>query len=176
MIREFAAFLKAGGGPATLVIAGGAEKDTQELIELGEALLRSNVVFLQGVKREKMPSLFRVADAFALASLHEMMPIAVLEAIASGLPVISNDTETFRWMSGTAGLRSDLSEEGAMTAQFHRMCDESVRAPMARSARSHAIDCFSEQVIMDSILEMYEEVLKNSRTQCSPSWVRDEAR
>ena len=137
------------------MIAGGTEADTAELIEIGRGLLGANVVFLQGVSREKMPGLFRAADVFALASLTEMMPIAVLEAIATGLPVICSDTPTFRWMAGRAGLLADLSVEDALAAQIRRIAEAEVREPLACAARAHAEANFSEAVIVEQILKMY---------------------
>lgn len=162
MLREFATFLSASDRPATLVIAGGVEADTPELIALGRELLGDRVVFLQGVPRSKIPALYRTADVFALASLTEMMPIAVLEAIATGLPVLCSDTPTFRWMAGPAGLLADLSAEGAMAEQLKRIASGAVRKPLACAARAHAEACFSEPVIMQQILEMYAEVAGGS--------------
>ena len=159
MIHEFAAFLRDARCPATLVVAGGVEADTAELIALGRRLLGDNVVFLQGVQRDKIPGLYRAADVFALASLTEMMPIAVLEAIATGLPVVCSDTPTFQWMAGRAGLLADMSVNGAMATQLRRITEDSVREPLACAARPHAEVCFSEQVIMEQILAMYEAVL-----------------
>ena len=168
LIREFAAFLSDSKRPATLVIAGGAEEDTAELVALGRDLLGDNVIFREGLQRERMPGLYRTADVFALASLTEMMPIAVLEAIATGLPVICSDTPTFEWMAGPAGLRADLSVEGAMAAQLARISDEVERERLARAARAHAEACFSEPVIMEQVLEMYAAVLGAAH----PSFVR----
>ena len=159
LLREFAEFKSRADTPATLVIAGGREADTEELKALGGQLLGNSVVFLEGISRERMPSLYRAADIFAIASLHEMMPIAVLEAIASGLPVVCNDTPTFQWMAGPAALRSDLSQEGALAAQLTWISNSAVRRPLASAARAHAEACFSEPVIVDQILAMYRSML-----------------
>ena len=47
-----------------------------------------------------MPDLYRSLDVFVLASVFEMMPIAILEALASGLPVIANRIPQLQWMVG----------------------------------------------------------------------------
>ncbi|HLJ56243.1 MAG TPA: glycosyltransferase family 4 protein [Chthonomonadaceae bacterium] len=162
LIDEFAAFRRAASTPATLVVAGGAEADTPELIDYGRRLLGDDVLFLEGIPRSQMPDLFRAADMFALASLTEMMPIAVLEAIASGLPVICSDTPTFRWMAGPAGLLADLSDEGALAEQLARLCDDGLRRRLGCAAREHAESCFSEPVILQQIFDMYDTVLQGA--------------
>lgn len=51
--------------------------------------LQDSVVFLDSVRRPDLAAWYRAADAFLLASDYEGMPIAVLEALACGLPVAS---------------------------------------------------------------------------------------
>ena len=51
-----------------------------------------DVTFAGFVPREDMPAVYRKADIFVLPSAHEGMSIALLEAMASGLPVIVTDT------------------------------------------------------------------------------------
>ncbi len=96
-----AAFGAADAGPDTiLVIAGGREPDTDELIAEGTVRLGERVRFLPDVPRAAMPTLYRAADGFVLASLYEMFGFLLLEAMASGLPVLCNDTADFRAIAG----------------------------------------------------------------------------
>lgn len=52
---------------------------------------------------EKMPVLYRCANAFLHMSLLESFGNVFLEAWASGLPVVAHDSERLRWIMGTAG-------------------------------------------------------------------------
>ena len=106
-----------------------------------------------------MPYLYQAADIFALASLHEMMPIAMLEALASGLPIACNDTPTMRWMAGPAGEPNDISAEGALAAQLLRLTDPVERSRFSWQARAHAERTFSEPVVIPQMLQMYGEVM-----------------
>lgn len=73
-----------------LVGDGDAKKDYQNLIK---DLNLQDVVDLRGyVDREQLPLVYQEADCFILASDNEGMSVALLEAIASGLPVITTDT------------------------------------------------------------------------------------
>ena len=121
LINEFASFLASEGGrrrtedggrktgreePSTinhqpyLLVAGSQQKDTDELVALAQNLSGDRIKVLTDIPREDMPDLYRCMDVFVLTSLFEMMPIAVLEALASGLPVIANDHPVLRWMIG----------------------------------------------------------------------------
>lgn len=163
LIEEFAEFAKRYSKPATLVVAGGREAQTDEVIAYGKELLGDQVRFLVGVDRSRMPDLLRAADIFVLASLHEMMPIAVLEALASGLPIVVNDTPTLRWMAGPAGRLNNLSERGALAEKLSELSDSQLRAALAKNARSQAENLFSESVVIEQLLRMYSDVAASDK-------------
>jgi glycosyltransferase involved in cell wall biosynthesis len=159
LLREFACFADQAPRDALLVIAGAREEESDEVMALGRDLLGSRVRFLEGVKRQEIPTLYQASDLFALASLHEMMPIAVLEALASGLPVVCNDTPTLRWMVGPGGDPADLSREGSLASAVARCSEEEQLVNLSRMARKHAVATFSEAPVVGQILGMYRAVL-----------------
>ncbi len=54
--------------------------------------LKNNIVFLGRIPREKTGSYYREAGLFVLPSLNEGMSNAMLEALASGLPILTTET------------------------------------------------------------------------------------
>src|SRR5262245_23408426 len=107
--------------PAWLVVAGGWEKETDELVAEGQRLLGDRVRFLIRFPRPRMPELYRTADVFALCSLFEMMPIALIEATASGLPCVVNRHPVMQWMTGPGGTWIDMAEPGGLAAALGRL-------------------------------------------------------
>jgi glycosyltransferase involved in cell wall biosynthesis len=160
LIHEFAEFRRQFGSPALLVLAGAREKETPEIVALGKSLLGDSAVFFEALDRQKLTSLYRTADIFALASLHEMMPIALLEALSSGLPISCNNTETLRWMAGPAGEPEDISIPGGLVRQWMRLTAPEKRAERSWNARRHAEETFSEPVVVKQILDMYDTVAR----------------
>src|SRR5207249_4899153 len=79
--------------PVWLVVAGGRAADTQELVARGTALLGDRVRFLVNFPPQRMPSLYRAADLFVLCSSREMMPVALLAALATALGSLITDPE-----------------------------------------------------------------------------------
>jgi glycosyltransferase-like protein len=87
---------------AELVIAGGASlldhSDHQQAFEALHARMGSaaaSVHRLGVVEDADMPRLYRLASALVFASLNEGFGLCVLEALASGLPVIASAIEPF---------------------------------------------------------------------------------
>ena len=161
VIREFDAFRKTLNQPALLVMAGAWEKETPELIALATSLLQDSVVILQSVERAKLPSLYQAADIFTLGSLHEMLGIVILEALASGLPISCNRTPVFEWVAGPAGDPEDISQPGGLVRQWQRLLDPAVRAQCSAAARIHAENTFSETVVMKQTSLMYDAVMRD---------------
>jgi glycosyltransferase involved in cell wall biosynthesis len=169
LIREFAAFAEGYAGAAFLVIAGARESDTDALIALGRELLGERVLFLVNVPRPEMPQLYRAADLLVLSSLFETFGMVLLEAMATGLPVICYDTPTFRHVVGPAGLFADISEENGLARALLAMGQPGVREALAQAARAHVEANFSERVVVDQLLEMYNRVVANQTVMTPPS-------
>ena len=164
MIREFADYAnqparKDSDGPvAFLVIAGSRQTDTAELQALAAKLCPEKIKFLVNHPHEQMPDLLRCYDAFVLTSLFEMMPIALLEAIATGLSVITNDHPVLAWMGGSSGIRPDMSQEGALAAVLAGLSRDHLRE-LGNAAREHALANYSEGAVVAQYTAYYETIL-----------------
>lgn len=150
--------------PAWLVIAGNRERDTDEIVELGCKLLDDRVRFLVRLPRQRMQDLYRLADVFVLCSLKEMMPIALLEAIASGLPCLVNRHPVMQWMVGPGGESTDMASPGALATALCRLLqDGHRRGRLGERARQHCLEHFSRDRVVDQILEYYQFVVAHGR-------------
>lgn len=89
-----------------LLIVGDNRSDyATQLNELCKQLsLADNVIFLGKVTTE-ISTIFQLADVFVLTSLKESSPVALLEALASGIPVLSSQT------SGAVQIMGDFKEQ-----------------------------------------------------------------
>jgi len=115
---------------------------------------------MESVDRNRLTTLYQAADVFALASLHEMMPIALLEALASGLPACCNATPTLSWMVGPGGHPEDIRSPGGLVHQWLQLLDPEVRAEFSQQARAHVEATFSEAIVLEQIQAMYAAVLE----------------
>ena len=161
LIREFRELLDQHPSlPVWFVVAGGRETDTESLMAMGNELLGDRIKFLIQFPRSRMPQLYRAADLFTLGSLKEMMPIALLEAAASGLPCLVNQHPVMQWMVGPGGDSSDLAIRGNWKdAAAGLLTDHHRRARLALAARQHCVEHFSTDVVVDQILDYYRRVI-----------------
>ena len=146
--------------PLWLIVAGGWETETNDLIALGQTLLGDRVRFLVRFPRERIPNLLQAADLFALTSLKEMMPIALLEAISTGLPCLVHHDPVLRWIIGTGGEALDLTRSGTLAQAIIRLADQPERRrELGRQARTHCLETFSTQAVVERIVNHYHRVM-----------------
>ncbi len=92
LLEAFSRLRQGGQSDVHLVFAGTGDREAKLHEQCRQAGLTDHVTFLGFVERERMPSVYAAADLFVLPSQSEGMSMALLEAMASGLPVIVTDT------------------------------------------------------------------------------------
>jgi glycosyltransferase involved in cell wall biosynthesis len=112
-----------------------------------------------------MPDIYRAMDVFVLASLFEMMPIALLEALASGVPAIVNRHPVLEWMVGTSGEQEscggesiDMSQPGRLRNFLNTVTSDWVAARGA-GARKQAEKVFAKSTVIRKYIEYYRRVM-----------------
>jgi len=141
-----------------LLIAGAETGETVELLALAESLIPGRYKILTNCSRSQMPDLLRAMDVFVLTSLFEMMPIALLEALASGLPCVVNKHPVLEWMIGAeGGMAIGMSQEGALAQALADLTPERL-ALHGRQARERALMLFSTETVIGQYVEYYWEV------------------
>ncbi|WP_254453731.1 glycosyltransferase family 4 protein [Siccirubricoccus sp. G192] len=158
LIEEFATANRACGGRMLLVVAGGREPETAEVVALAERLLGEDARILIDVPRPEVHALYQAADLFVLPSLFEMFGMVLLEAMSCGLPVICHDTPDFHYVTGPGALRQDIARTGGLAEALLAMLDPVRRAGLAAAARRHVEENFSDAAVIPQMLRMYEAV------------------
>ena len=163
LIREFEEFSKEFPRRSLLVVAGARETETEEILALGRELLGDRVKFLIDVPREKIASLYHTADVFALMSLHEMQGIALVEAMASGLPVCCKCGSD----SGMGSGRERATNASRSTGWIPKCQLRGLMAPgeierRGLLARQRAVELFSEAAVIPQFQEMYRSVAQSN--------------
>lgn len=126
--------------------------------------LDGKVFFLGGAPPGQMQYIYPGADLLVLPSIYEPFGNVVLEAMASGLPVIGSN------IGGMADIISD-SETGFHikprdTAQLANrlrqlLVNSRTRSSMSKAARKAAVSKFDDLVVTRSVERLYYECLNN---------------
>lgn len=167
LIEEFSRLLNAHPDlPAWLVVAGGREPETDEVIQRGREILGDRVRFLVQFPRQRMPELYRAANLFVLCSLREMFGVVLLEAAASGLPILVHDEPVLRWVVGPGCEHVDMTQPGAVARALRTWVDDGARRQERGAlARQYCQEHFSRDKVIDQILQYYRFVLSHDRPQ-----------
>lgn len=93
LIEAFSKVKEMGVGKEIKLMLVGTGDCEDDLHQMANTLdLSDQVLFTGFVPREEMPGIYQQADIFVLPSQNEGMSIALLEAMASGLPVLVTNT------------------------------------------------------------------------------------
>ncbi len=87
-------------GPASFEYSG--KNKWKELVK--ELDLDKNVVFTGALKDEELPLAYSSSDVFCFPTLRESFGMVIIEAMASGLPVITTDIPVTREVAGNAAI------------------------------------------------------------------------
>lgn len=145
---------------AYLIIAGEEGKETKDLLKLSRDLSGNRIFFMKNIPNEDMPPIYSSADVFVLGSVMEQLSIAILEAMSSGLPVVSNDYPVAAWVVGDGGELIDMTKDGELSMTLRKYIDKSYAKEKGNNARGKIEKMFSKKVVVENIMEMYKHVLR----------------
>ena len=134
-----AAEVAAASSTALLVSAGAPEDGVDAVRARARGALGDRFREMGRVERDQIGRLYQAADIYSLGSLAEPFSIAILEALASGLPVVHNEEETMVWQTGGGGVAVPMGQSGAAAPVFRKMeANPLFRARIALAARDLA--------------------------------------
>ncbi|MCM8761655.1 MAG: glycosyltransferase [Candidatus Omnitrophica bacterium] len=127
--------------------------------------LSDRVMFTGLLNEVEVQAAYAAADIFALPSRFDTFPMAAVEALASGLPVLITETcQIAHLINGRAGIV--VRPESAEIADgLRELLDPNVRDTYARGARKLAEEEFSIEKTVDRLEEVYRQVINQGGTR-----------
>jgi glycosyltransferase involved in cell wall biosynthesis len=128
--------------------------------ELG---LSERVSFLGSVPRALLPELYRKAAMFVLPSYADTMPLALLEAMASGIPPVASSIYGIRSVvqHGHNGLLVTPGDLGALRAALGGLAaDRALREELGRAARATMVEKSTWKAHAQQVVRVYESLLQ----------------
>lgn len=165
VLRAFAVIQKKYGDARLIVAGDGAEKNS--LHQLAKDLKLANVEFLGRVAQEKMPEIYDRADIYLNSPNIDNMPGSIIEAFASGTPVVSTNAGGIPYIC-EAGETALLIEKN----DFERLAFEAVRLlednrlaqKIIGNARSECVK-YSWKTVLGDLLKIYQNLAAKERVE-----------
>ncbi len=140
-----------------LVAGSGPERERMERYALDNGL-RDQVEFY-GVVGDELPALYGRAHVFVLPALEEALSNAALEALASGLPLITTRTGVEEILDDSGLLIRRKSAESIAEALGRYIDDPALLAAHAGRARANA-EAMPWSDVADRYVTIYHEMMK----------------
>lgn len=144
-----------------LVLVGDGElrEQCQAVLDAGEV---AHLAWLPG-ERSDIPEIMRSLDCFVLPSLAEGISNTILEAMASGLPVIATDVggNADLVVHGVTGLIVPASDAEEMAqGLLHLAAEPALARSMGLAGRLRVLEKFSLQAMVDTYKGLYDRLLR----------------
>ena len=160
LLIEMMEVLRQTGAAATLTIVGGGPLESELRRSLGEKNVREIVTIVGRRESDQMPELYREHEVFVSASAQEGMSNAMLEAMASGLPIVTTLCEGVGELIIDNGVVIDDPQPAKLAEAVKALCDDAQsRRKMSVAARRHA-ERFGWDRVAQAYLQLYEEVAR----------------
>ena len=119
LVRAYA--LMAVPRPPLLIVGQRDFEHDEAFAEVGKLGLQDEVRFLEHVEDAELPALVRHARVFVYPSFAEGFGMPVLEAMASGVAVVTSDTTALAEVAGGAALTADPNDPKAIAGAIEQL-------------------------------------------------------
>jgi len=155
--------LRATMDHAPRLILAGRSPPSQAAWRLSERLgISRHVEFQRAVSEGELAALYRNASLFVLSSNEEGLGIVLLEAMASGIPVVSTDCggSATAVVPGETGYLTPVGDPEALAGAIRRVLEnEELCRSLGRAGRSRAETHFSREVAGNRFLAVYDRLV-----------------
>jgi len=157
---------RAQGARARLAIAGSGPEERRLRRLAAECGLGGDAVFVGPVRGERKLALLAAADVAVLPSYSEGLPVALLEGMAAGLPVIATPVGAIPDVvtDGVHGLLIAPRDARAVARAIARLAaDRKLVERMGAAARARVISAYSVPRLATSFGRLYAELCVGKR-------------
>ncbi len=159
VVRAFAEVQKAfPNARLDLVGSGPLEKNIRNLVS---EMKLTGVDFKGVADRSEIGRFYHEADIFINASHLDNMPVSILEAFASGMPVVTTEPEGMRYLveHERTGLLSAPGDAGALASNVIRVLQDAELAHRLVSNARQEFQRYAWPVVRQQWLEVYRDLV-----------------
>lgn len=161
LIAAFAALQAAGfHTDKKLAIVGAADHQSPYVDQVKALAAKTPNVVLTGMQRgDDLAALYSKAALFVLPSSHEGMPIAMLEAMGYGLPVLASNITANLEVGLSEGDYFPLGDTQALAKQMAVKLDQPLSSKQAKAQSAEVAATYGWSGIADQTLAVYQRLI-----------------
>jgi len=142
--------------PHLVLVGNATEAECRDLTAFARNALGQGVTLHASLPRTEMSALYQAADVFLHGALREPFGIVLVEAMASGLPVLAHQFEVTRWIVGDGGETDDLSQPGRLAGLLQaRLGEAGWLHQTGIAARQRVNEHFSKRAVIPRYRDCY---------------------
>lgn len=159
LIKAFASIVETHPNAELEIIGYGPRTNKINLL-IDELGLKNKVKVFVSLGKEEVASRLTQADLFALASLHEGLPITILEAMSVGLPIVA---------SNVGGIKEEVDESNGYLVEnnvekikeviLKIISNQDISTSMSKNSWNKQREIFSEEKFIKETEEVYKGLL-----------------
>jgi len=139
----------------------------EDLEYLAGSLGIKNLVEFKGrVDHDKIPDLMQASHIFLHCSENEGLPVAIMEAMAAGLPVIAAKVGGVPELvkHGVTGYCLNFDDDKGFADKIMQLFEiDQTRIKMGQQARSFVENRFNKKKIINQNIKLYNSILKRGK-------------
>ncbi|MBX2916418.1 MAG: glycosyltransferase family 4 protein [Cyclobacteriaceae bacterium] len=142
-----------------LVLVGKATEYTKEIRNFVETNNLQHRVFMHhDVSFADLPTVYQLAQVFIYPSLFEGFGIPIIEAIVSGVPVITSTGSCFAEAGGSGVIYVNPTSEDALAAQIELLSSSTDMRSRMISISQEYVRQFEPAVIAQNMMQVYQAI------------------
>jgi glycosyltransferase involved in cell wall biosynthesis len=139
-----------------LVLVGSGPQEASLKLLANQLGISPSVSFAGSVPRAELVNLLHSAEVFCHPAELDTFPLAVLEAMASGIPTVVSSAGALPEIVGSAGLVHEVGNEADLARQLAQLVSsERFRQELGMAARARVLERFTWQAMSDAYLDLY---------------------
>lgn len=159
-VKSYVRAREIGPLPHSLIIVGFRESDAQNVWMLARnSTSAGRISFINFVESKDLNALYSAADLFLFPSLNEGFGLSIIEAFASGVPIVTSNTTSLPEVAGDAAVTVDPTDIEALAEAIRRVVlDRALHETLIQKGLARARQ-FTWDTTAKNTLELYASLV-----------------
>lgn len=124
--------------------------------------IRKQIIFLHNTGTEELQTIYQMAEIMVYPSFFEGFGLPILEAQASGCPVITSNISSMPEAGGEGALYIDPANSAEIGRAIRNiLTDSKLKEELIQKGTSHAM-LFSDQLVAEKLMQLYQSLVEGN--------------